>query len=201
MAEHYKESANLHGFDTDSYEGEGEFGWQVAPGIIHMEIYPALVNPDIGSLERWLKKSPRQRLSFPPPVMVGDLYSVVRGSTAKGRFKGYGRSVLSGNLTNQPEAMTLLPACVAWYLAGRKKPNDKATKVNIAQLLNRHLLTPCGLEMLSEGGSDFIQLWRDVGKRAEALNRVEQSFIEPLRNMQLEPDFFSAFDNRCYFGF
>ena len=123
--------------------------------------------------------------------MVGDLYSVFRGSTAKGKFRGYGRSILSGNLTNQPHAMTLVPACVAWYLAGRQKPRDKATKIKIAQLLNRHLLTPCGLENVWEGDSNFIRLWRDVGKRAEALIRVEQTFVETLRSHQFGQDHYA----------
>jgi hypothetical protein len=189
VAERYKESAKSLGLDTDYYEeGEGELGWQVAPGIIHMEISPALVDPDT---EWSVKRPPRPRLSYPPPEMIGDLYSVLRGSTAKGKFRGYGRSVLPGNLTNKPHAMTLVPACVAWYLAGRQKPRDKATKIKIVQLLNRHLLTPCGLETLSEGGSDFIRLWRDVGKHAEALIRVEQTFVETLRSHQVGQDHYA----------
>jgi hypothetical protein len=197
VAELYKEAAKSGGFDFDFYEeDEVAFGCQVAPGIIRMTIYPALVDEDVFPIGRPFKKPLRQRLSFPPPEMVGDLYSVFRGSTAKGKFKGYGRSVLPGNLTNKPQAMTLVPACAAWYLAGRKKPGDMATKIKIAQLLNRHLFTPCDLENLSEGGSDFVQLWRDVGKHAEALIRVEQTFVETLRSHQFVPDFFSASENK-----
>jgi hypothetical protein len=92
--------------------------------------------------------------------------------------------------------MTLVLACVAWYLAGRQQPRDKATKIKIVQLLNRHLLTPCGPKTLSEGGSDFVQLWRDVGKHAEAFIRVEQAFVETLRSHQFALDFFSASENR-----
>ena len=199
VAEHYRSTLELYGVDTSSPQQgeEGMIGWQVDPGVIHMAIYPTPADPNRSALVRSLRRrTPRNRSSFPPPAIVEQMYDVLRGSRAKGKFRGFGRSVLPGNLTNKPEAKTLAPACVAWYLAGRKKPSDKGTRIKIAELLNRHLLVPCGLESLSQGGSDFIQLWGNVGKHAEALNSVEQAFIANSRLYGLVANFHSRFGNR-----
>jgi hypothetical protein len=198
VAERYKGFLDSLGLDASYTEEieEGEIGWQIGPGIIHMIVYPSLVDPDLDSILRSLRRTPHQSLSFPPPALVGEMYSVLRGSNAKGRFPGFGRSVLPGNLTKSPSAKTLIPACVAWYLAGRKKPSDKGTRIKISELLNRHLLIPCGLESLSQGGSDFIQLWRDVGRRADALNSAEQAFVETLQRHECAPDYWSPSENK-----
>ena len=195
VAKYYKETLELHDLDAHFSE-EGEIGWQIAPGIIHMMVYPALVDPDIDSIRRSLKKQTPQSSSFPPPGLVGEIYSTLRGTKAKGKFRGFGRSILPGNLTNKPKAKTLVPACVAWYLADREKPSDYDAKIRIAELLNRHLSAPCKLESLSKGGSDFIQLWNNVSKHAETLKRVEEGFVEALRRRDFAPDFFSPSEKK-----
>jgi hypothetical protein len=199
VAEHYENALELFSVDTCSpFRGEqGMIGWQVEPGVIHMAIYPTLADPPIrGPLARALRQRERRKHpSFPPPAMVKQAYDLLRGSNEKGKFQGFGRSVLPGNLTHQPEAKTILPACVAWYLAGRKRPDDPQTKKKIAELLNRHLLKPCGLESLAPGGSGFNQLWGNVGKHAETLNDVEQAFITSVQLYGLIADFHLRYGN------
>jgi hypothetical protein len=124
--------------------------------------------------------------------MVKQAYDMLRGSNEKGKFQGFGRSVLPGNLTNQPEAKTLLPASVAWFLAGRKKPDDLQAKKKIAELLAKH----CGLKHLTHWGNDFTQLWANVDKHAETLNDVEQAFITNSQLYKLIADFHSGFGNK-----
>ena len=200
LGEHYGDALELFGADTSSPQKgeEGMIGWQVGPGVIHMAIYPTLAEPPTRStLARSLRqRALRNHSSFPPPAMVEQAYDMLRGSEGKGKFRGFGRAMLPGNLTNQPQAKTLLPACVAWYLAGRKKPDDPQTRKKIAELLNRHLLKPCGLDSLAPGGSDFNQLWGNVGKHAETLNDVEQAFMTSSQLYGLIADFYSRSGNR-----
>ena len=195
LAEDYGDALESFGLGAH-FSAEGEIGWQVAPGIIHMEVYPALVAPDSDSIMRSLEKPTSNGSAFPPPGLVGEMYSILRGSKAKGRFQGFGRLMLPGNLTNKPEGKTLIPACVAWYLTDRGKLTDSGTKRRIAELVNRHLLVPCGLESLSEGGSDFIQLWNNVSKHGETLKNVEQGFADILHRRTFVPNFFSPSENK-----
>jgi hypothetical protein len=200
VGEQYENALELFGVDTSSpHRGEeGMIGWQVDPGVIHMAIYPTLADPPVRTaLARSLRqRTRRNRPSFPPPATVAQGYHEARGSKKKGKFQGLGRAMLPGNLTNQPEAKTLLPACVAWYLAGRKKPDDPRTRKKVAERLNQRLLGPCGLERLALGGSDFIQLWGNVGKHAKTLNDVEQAFIVSSKFYGLLADFHSRSENR-----
>jgi hypothetical protein len=192
VAETYKSALGLFGLNnhpSEESEEEGQLGWQVAPGIIHMEVYRVLVDPDIPSILWRTKKWPDEGVAYPSPGLVAGMYSVLRDF--------YGRSVLPGNLTNKPEAKTLVPACAAWYLTNRgSRLEDRGAKVRTAGLLNRHLLTPCGLEMLWEGGSNFIQLWGNVRKRAEMFRKLEEDFTERLRHREFAPDYFSPSPNK-----
>jgi hypothetical protein len=194
--DHYENALESFGVDNSSPQKgeEGMIGWQVDPGVIDMVIYPTLADPPTrADLARSLRqRARRNRPSFPPPAMVAQTYDMLRGSKKRGKFQGFGRVMLPGNLTNQPEAKTLLPACVAWYLAGRKKPDDSQTKKTIAELLNQRLLGPCGLESLMPEGSDFNQLWGNVGKHAETLNDVERAFIASSKRYGLIADFHSG---------
>jgi hypothetical protein len=196
VAEHYASALELFSVDTSSPSRgeEGMIGWQVGLGVIHMAIYPTLANPPVRSaLARSLaQRALRNRRSLPPPAMVKQAYDMLRGSNEKGKFHGFGRSVLPGNLTNQPEAKTLLPASVAWFLAGRKKPDDLQAKKKIAELLAKH----CGLKHLTHWGNDFTQLWANVDKHAETLNDVEQAFITNSQLYKLIADLHSGFGNK-----
>ncbi len=192
----YKESLAAFGLD-EGFSEEGGVSWQVSPGVIHVMVHPGLVAPDGDAIERLARNNPQpERRFFPPAGLIGEVYAILRGSNAKGKFRGFGRDVLPSSLTNKPEARTLVPACVAWYLAGRKIPADYETKTNITELLNRHLLASCGLEVLSKGGSDFNQLWRDARKHADVLNRTEQGMFERLRQVEFMSGYFSASENQ-----
>jgi hypothetical protein len=195
VAEEYKTMLSLLGLN-DHFSEEAEIGWQIAAGVIHMMVWPKLMDPDMSAIKHYLTKPNVREPSFPPSDLVGEVYSVLRGSKAKGKFRGYGRSVLPGNLTNKPEGKTLVPACVAWYLAGCQKPAHHEVKLRIVELLNRHLLAPCGMEEISDGGSDFIQLWGNVSKRAEHLERIEQGVLGILRRSTFVSNFFSPPENR-----
>lgn len=66
------------------FSDEGELGWQVDSGIIHMEVYPTLVEPDIGAIKRSIRREPRDNQAFPQPLLVGEMYAVLRGFILNG---------------------------------------------------------------------------------------------------------------------
>jgi hypothetical protein len=104
---------------------------------------------------------------FPLPQAVAGMYEGLRGLLAftepntllRGRLRGRGF-----------KPHNLVPACVAWYVGGRRALIGRPEMIpQVAKMLNEHLLAPCGKGPLP----DQSPIWRDTEKVAAALLRFE----------------------------
>lgn len=193
VSEAYRTTLNLLGLEEGLSE-EGSVGWQAISGIIHMTVHPGLVDPSTDAITRHVENGPHaepEHLAFPAAELVGEMYAVLRGSRGKGKFQGIGFD-LAGSRTRQAEAKTLVPACVAWFLAGEDAGPAYQTKARVTEVLNKQLLRPRGLKEASVGGGDFNQLWRDVKKHEAGLRQLKHDVSERLRRSQFIDGYFSG---------
>lgn len=145
----------------------GMVSWKIYRGAIRVVVRPE--DADVDAVRRHMAGAGSQPLAFPPPKLVSKVYDLLRGRKAKGEFQGYGILALSGKAKGgDPEGRTLLSACVAWYFTDRGQRNGPQDKRRITELLGR-------LSVL--GGTSHEQLWRDVGKRAGAIRKVEDDIL------------------------
>jgi len=120
---------------------------------------------------------------FPDPLVVAGVYSVLRGSRTKGRFKGLS-SVLAGRERGPSSpADSLIPACVAWYLAGRgERIEQTEEKRRAVRMVNQGLLGPCGKEPLPESSTT---IWKNARNASGAIGRLEQALDPQKRDGHL----------------
>jgi hypothetical protein len=104
---------------------------------------------------------------FPHPPAVAGMYKGLRGLMAFAEPN----TLLSGRLRGPDfKPHNLVPACVAWYLGGRRALIRRPEMIpQVAKMLNQHLLAPCGKGPLP----DPSPVWRDTEKVDAALLRFE----------------------------
>jgi hypothetical protein len=89
------------------------------------------------------------QLPFPAPRIVESNFRELKGSKARGEGFGF---TLSGREKGQGPMHNAIPAVCAWYLGGRGKLiSQPSLRPDVAHILNRRLLKPCGKKMLVEG--------------------------------------------------
>jgi hypothetical protein len=114
---------------------------------------------------------------YPHPWLVQEFYRALLGRPSK---EGFARYLTGRQRGGAPEAHTLIPACVAYYLrAYLAAYGEKHDRKKIHRLLNRHVLCETW-KTLPEGEYDSVevnQLWRDVGKVAAPLVRTSSRLL------------------------
>lgn len=189
----YREALKMFGLEEGSSE-EGSIGWQAVAGVIHMTVHPCWTDPSGRMITRHIENGLEyRRLLFPAAELVGEMYSVLRGSRGNGSFPGIGFE-LAGRRTRQPDAKTTVPACAAWFLAGEESSPEYATKVRVCDTLNKQLLRPHGLAEVHAGTGPFNQLWRDVRKHASALDGSKRDMQKRMSRSEFIDGYFSARD-------
>jgi hypothetical protein len=167
LAEKYDKYLKIRNVDVDP--NRGTISYKVHKHFIRM-----LVQPETISLDRAdgrilpLRSGPP---GFPDPLVVAGMYTVLKGSRSEGKFKGHS-SVLAGRERGPDSpADTLIPACVAWFLAGRGEfIGQTEEKHRAVRMLNHELLGPCGKEPLPESSTT---LWRNARNASDVIGRLE----------------------------
>jgi hypothetical protein len=167
VAEKYEKYLRIRNVDVDP--NRGTISYKVHKGFIRMLIRPETISVDRADgriLPLW--SGP---LRFPDPLVVAGMYSVLKGSRSKGKFKGFS-SVLTGRERGPNSQIdTLILACVAWYLAGRGELiGQTEEKHRVVRMLNQELLGPCGKEPLPESSTT---LWRNARNASDVIRRLE----------------------------
>jgi hypothetical protein len=97
---------------------------------------------------------------FPHPIVVREYYRMLLGRSSG---NGSARHLTMRKRGRDPEADTLIPACVAFYL---RNYGEIESRKEIHHLLNEHVLCESWKTLPIEGysSSETTQLWRDVKK-------------------------------------
>lgn len=166
VAEWYGRYLRLQGVPHD--EAQGEIAWKFYDeGLLRMFARPqtrAFDNADGRFLE--VPEGPR---CLPDPRILAGVFEVLRPrfvSHLSGRQKGV-----------PPKPDNLIPACVAWYMGGRR-PGGVANKDKrgVAKVINEHLFKPCDKETLPEDGwTSGNAIWRNATNIAPELQRLENA--------------------------
>jgi len=170
IAEKYEKYLKKRNVDVDP--NRGTISYKVHEGFIRIVVQPETISVDRADGRILpLRMGPP---GFPDPLVVAGVYRVLRGSRTEGRFKGFS-SVLAGRERGPSSpADTLIPACVAWYVAGRGEPPIGQTeeKHRVVRMLNQDLLGPCGKEPWPDSSTT---LWRNVRNASDVIERLEQA--------------------------
>jgi hypothetical protein len=141
----------------------------------HNEFFRLIAQPEERSMDTdgyYLPTTERVR-KFPHPQAVAGMYEGLRDLMAftetntllSGRQKGPGF-----------KPHNLVPACVAWYVGGRRALIGRGEmRPQVAKMLNQHLLVPCGKVRLPERQNSSPPIWRDTEKVEPALLRFEDA--------------------------
>jgi hypothetical protein len=144
VADAYQQALSDHDVRWDG--GKGSISWNATKLRLVIEVR-CRVRPEC--------------LLCPPPKLIRELYRALRGSSAG---DGYARDLSDRKRGRPPEADTLIPACVAFYLRRYGKVEGRK---EVHRLLNKYVL-PDWKTRLPEKGystSDVTQLWADVDNR------------------------------------
>jgi hypothetical protein len=169
VAEHYRRWLNEQGLTYDK-SSRGTFSWMFSNAHLAMTVGPGKELNE-GQVSR-LFSSGRQ-LMFPPPQLVGDLYSGLKGSVNPRRFRGFAYALGGRQSGPATSPANLIPACVAWYLREQGGISDKH---RLARLLNQHLLKPCRKREI--GVTSDNPVWKNIDKVADSIKRVELALQE-----------------------
>ena len=167
LAEKYEKYLKVRNAEVDP--NRGTISYKIHKGFIRMLIRPETLSVDRADGRILPLRSGPPR--FPDPLVVAGMYSVLKGSRSEGKFKGHS-SVLAGRERGPDSpADTLIPACVAWYLAGRGELiGQTEEKHRVVRMLNHELLGPCGKEPLPESSTT---LWRNGRNASDVIRRLE----------------------------
>jgi hypothetical protein len=169
VAEKYEKYLKIRKVDVDP--NRGTISYKVHKGFIRMLIRPETISVDRADGRILPLRSGPPR--FPDPLVVAGMYSVLKGSRSEGKFKGHS-SVLAGRERGPDSpADTLIPACVAWVLAGHGELiGQTEEKHRVVRTLNHELLGPCGKEPLPESSTT---LWRNARNASDVIGRLERA--------------------------
>jgi hypothetical protein len=143
-------------------------------------------SPDIDAVSEMWVRLPHEQLPFPPPQLVKEVCGTLLGSSRKDRYGGYASLALPGRSGRgeSPEGRTLIPACVAWYLADRGRSSDAERKRKLTRLLESEKI----LKVESDRKSPHEALWTNVRRRSRAIQDVERSIRASTgRNLGRDP--------------
>jgi hypothetical protein len=190
VAAFYKKSLRSHGisYNTD----RGDVSYQVYPNYIRVTVRPENRWIDLVGKHRVYPKMETQQQSFPPPQVIESMYAAVKGSISRKPPDGFAY-VLAGNERGpEAEADNLVSACVAWYVGNRGRLIQQGgLKPKVAQVLNEHLLEPCGRDTLPETGWDSSEpIWRNTKKWSQAILRVDHVLRDTYGSLGLGSDKF-----------
>jgi hypothetical protein len=116
----------------------------------------------------------QEQLPFPPPTVVRNMYQSLLqcfGYALKGRKAG-----------GPPKQENLVPACVAWYLLGRRGGliENTALKDTVVRALDKHLLGPLEQDELGDKTSDTASnLWKRVKKANQLIITIDNRLLNP----------------------
>src|SRR5215212_6231616 len=139
VAETYRELLESHKIHYDKCSA-GSIAWDMEDANLTLtiramkELHPSRVP--------FFKTYPAGRIyAFPPPVLIGDLFIPLLGSTDKRTFSGYAYALAESGRHTPQKAVT---GSVAWLLGERDDaalpPRERRPR--IAKTLNKHLLAP-----------------------------------------------------------
>jgi hypothetical protein len=169
VAEHYRRWLNEEGLAYDE-SSQGTFSWEFSNAHLAMTVGPGKeLNED--QVSRF--SSSGRQLMFPPPQLVAELYSSLKGSVNSQRFRGFAYALEGRQSGPAASPDNLIPACVAWYL---REPGGISDKHRLARLLNQHLLAPCGKREI--GVTPDNAIWKNIDKVADSIKRVELALQE-----------------------
>lgn len=164
VAERYERWLVGEGLAYDK-SSQGTFGWEFSDAYLAMTIGPGKeLNEDQVARMSLVGR----RLVFPPPQLVAELYSSLKGSVSSRKFRGIAYALDGRQSGPVASPDNLIPACVAWYL---REPGRIRDKHRLALLLNQHLLAPCGKREV--GVTSDNALWKNIDKVADSIKRVE----------------------------
>jgi hypothetical protein len=167
VAEKYEKYLKVRNAEVDP--NRGTISYKVHKGFIRMLIRPETISVDRADGRILPLRSGPPR--FPDPLVVAGMYRVLKDSRSKGKFKGHS-SVLAGRERGPDSpADTLIPACVAWYLADRGELiGQTEEKHRVVRMLSHELLGPCGKVPLPESSTS---LWRNARNASDVIERLE----------------------------
>jgi hypothetical protein len=167
LAEKYEKYLKVRNAEVDP--NRGTISYKVHKGFIRMLIRPETLSVDRADGRILPLRSGPHR--FPDPLVVAGMYSVLKGSRSEGKFKGFSSALRGRERGPNSQADTLIPACVAWYLAGRGELiGQTEEKHRVVRMLNQELLGPCGKEPLPESSTT---LWRNARNASDVIGRLE----------------------------
>ncbi len=169
MAELYEHQLNEEGLAYDK-SSRGTFSWEFSNAHLVMTVGPGKELNE-GQVSRF--SSSGRQLMFPPPQLVAEVYSSLKGSVNPPKFRGFAYA-LGGRQSGPPASPDkLIPACVAWYL---RESGGISDKHRLASLINQHLLKPCRKREIGVTSDNAI--WDDIDKVADPIKRVELALQE-----------------------
>jgi len=149
----------------------GRISYKVYERFIRIVVQPETISMDRAD-GRILPLQPGPP-GFPDPLVVAGVYSVLRGSRTKGKFVGLSSVLVGRERGPSSPADYLIPACVAWYVAGRGERIEQTEERHRAvRIVNQGLLGPCGKEPLPESSRT---LWDTARNASGAIGRLEQA--------------------------
>jgi hypothetical protein len=169
VAQTYQELLEDHKIHWDECTA-GKFAWDTGGASLTLTIR---AKKELHSSRvSFFKTYPTGRIyAFPPPVLIGDLFIPLLGSTDKRTFSGYAYALAESGRHTPQKAVT---GSVAWLLGERDdaiQPRERRPR--IAKALNKHLLGPRDEPGLPEGyWTSDDTVWRDASRLGPRLTRV-----------------------------
>ena len=173
VAQHYDEYLRQRGIPRDA--SQGSVGYAVSTGVLRMAVHPE--EPWAHPMGKLPIRVRREQLPFPSPQLVKGNYQGLRGSMRRGQGFSF---ILSGREGGLPPKGNMIPATCAWYLGRRGRLiGQPSLRPEVASLLNKHLLEPCGKPTLVEGSwipSDTV--WSTIKVVDPSILRAEHELRE-----------------------
>ncbi len=152
------------------------------------------IGPDIGlspdEVRRLLSIDPSKMPYFPAPELVQALCERYLAPVDRRNDRSFASLLIGRSGGPSMSAGALIPTYVAWYVGIRAvlshAPPSRGivlpkARVDVARILNRHLLGPCGFSKLPESSwSSNDAVWKNVKKLSRSFIITELQFLQNL---------------------